>query len=239
MRYSLQLLIAAGVLAPASARADQKEEAKDHFEKAGIAHKEGRYEEALTELNIAYSLDPNPAFLYSIGQVKVMQGECGEAIVFYERFLATKPSAEATTKAQEAIETCKRLEPAKDKPPEKVYVTKTTTIRSQTRPWYTDVVGDTFLVLGIAAGGASGTFYYLAVKDRDDADRSVTYEEYDALVESAQSRQTYSWVLAGGAGLFVTCAVISYLVRDRTVESRSVALVPTSDGAVVTWGGRF
>ena len=241
MRASLYLLIAALALAPANAFADKKAEAKDHFERAGVAHKEGRYDDALTQLNIAYSLDPNPAFLYSIGQVKVMQGECGEAIVFYERFIASQPSAEAKAKAQEAIETCKRLEPAKKEkaPPEKIYVTKTERVSTRTRPWYTDGVGDTFLILGIAAGGTSGFFYYLAINDRDTAETSENYEAYDALIARAQQRQMYSWALAGGAGVFVTCAVISYLVRDRTVETRSVALVPTNDGAMVTWAGRF
>lgn len=241
MRVLLHLWIAALALAPAIAHADKKTEAKEHFEKAGAAHKEGRYDDALTELNIAYTLDPNPAFLYSIGQVKVMQGECGEAIVFYQRFIESKPSAEATAKAQEAIDTCKRLEPEKKEkaPPEKVYVTKTQTIHTRTKPWYTDAVGDTFLILGVVAGGASGFFYYQAIQDRDTADTAENYEAYDELVARAKMRQTYSWALAGGAGLFVTCAFISYAVRDRTEESRSVALVPTSDGAMVTWAGRF
>lgn len=241
MRASLHLLIAALALAPATAFADKKTEAKEHFERAGAAHKDGRYDDALTELNIAYSLDPNPAYLYSIGQVKVMKGECGEAIVFYQRFIESKPSAEAQAKAQEAIDTCKRLEPEKKEkaPPEKIYVTKTERVSTRTRPWYTDGVGDTFLILGIAAGGASGFFYYSAISDRDAADSSESYEAYDALIERARTRQTYSWALAGGAGVFVTCALISYLVRDRTVETRSVALVPTNDGAMVTWAGRF
>jgi tetratricopeptide (TPR) repeat protein len=237
MRYLL-LLITLSVSVPAYA--DKKTEAKEHFDKAGVAHKEGRYEDALTELNIAYTLDPAPAYLYAIGQVHVMMGQCNDAVTFYQRFLDTKPSKEAADKAQEAIDTCKRLEPQKEKPqPEKIYVNKTTTIHTRTRPWYTDGVGDTFLILGVAAGGVGGFFYGKALTDRDEAEKAMDYQSYDSLVARAQDNQRLALIIGAGAGVAVTAAVIIYLARDRTVETRSIAVAPTSDGALVTWAGRF
>jgi len=57
------------LVAPASAFAGKKEEAKAHITKATKAHKDGRFEEARVELEAAYALDPNPDLLYAIGQV--------------------------------------------------------------------------------------------------------------------------------------------------------------------------
>ena len=72
----MRSLIAFTILAciEATAFADAKAEAKDHLKRAGIAHKEKRYDEALTELKISYTLDPQPALLYAIGQVYVARG---------------------------------------------------------------------------------------------------------------------------------------------------------------------
>ena len=235
-------MFALALLAPLSARADKKAEAKEHFAKAEEAHKDGRYDDALTELNIAYTLDPQPELLYAIGQVHVMKGECVEAIPFYQRFLDSNPSDAATTKTKEAIETCKRLQPGEKVRTEKVYITvpgKTTTVTKETSPWYTDALGDTFLILGLGAGGAAGWFYSQALSDRTHADQVTSYAEYDSLLKTAQNKQLYSIIAAGAGGALVTIAIITYAVRDRTHERRTVAVVPTSDGAMVTWGGHL
>jgi len=242
MRSLPRLLFAFAVLAPLSAHADKKAEAKEHFGKAEEAHKDGRYDDALTELNIAYTLDPQPELLYAIGQVHVMKGECVEAIPFYQRFLDSNPSDAATTKTKEAIETCKRLQPGEKVRTEKIYIQvpgKTTTVTRETSPWYTDAVGDTFLILGLAAGGGAGWFYSQAIADRNHADQATSYTEYDSLLKGAQQKQMYSIIAAGSGGALVTIALITYLVRDRSHERRTIAVVPASDGAMVTWGGRF
>lgn len=249
MRASLSLAL---VLALAgSARADAKQEAKAHLDKAAAAHQAGRYDEARKELEIAYTLDPNPALLYAIGQVHVMQGQCTQAITFYERFLESNPSEAQAAKAREAIETCRKLQ-TPDKPVEQptepvqpqvieqpVVIEKPVTIVTTTRPWYTDVVGDVLVGTGLVTGIASVFFYRGALADRDDADRVMSYQQYDDLLADAASKQRVAIILAAGASALVTAGVISYVVRDRTVETRKVAIVPTSQGGMVTWFARF
>jgi tetratricopeptide (TPR) repeat protein len=96
------------------AAADPKVESKQHFDAASTAHKEGRFKDALTELMVAYALDPRPELLYAIGQIHVKLGQCPQAITFYQRFIDTKPKAEHAARAEKAIEICKTNPP----PPE-------------------------------------------------------------------------------------------------------------------------
>lgn len=246
MRVGLSLLLLTGLAG--SAIADAKQEAKLHLDKAGIAHKEGRYDDARKELEIAYTLDPQPALLYAIGQVHVMQGQCPQAITFYERFIESKPSEAQAKKAQEAIDTCKKLQAEKpadkpvviEKPVEKpVIVEKPVTVVTTTKPWYTDVVGDVLVGVGLAVGVTGAIFYKGALSDRDAADRVMSYEEYDGLIDDSSSKQRLAIILGASGGALIVGGIISYIVRDRTVETRTVAVTPTSQGGIVTWSARF
>src|SRR5439155_21886635 len=59
------------------------------------------------ELKTAYLLDPRPEILYAIGQAHSRLGQCEEAKVFYERFLATRPEADIATATRDAMAACK------------------------------------------------------------------------------------------------------------------------------------
>ena len=115
MKHFITLLL---LLAPATALADAKADAKMHIEKATAFHSEGKYKEALEQLTLAYALDPKPELLYAIGQVHVQLGNCPQAISFYERFLATKPDKGPAGAAKEAIKTCKNAPPSVEPKPD-------------------------------------------------------------------------------------------------------------------------
>ena len=113
------------------------------------------------------------------------------------------------------------------------------TIVSSTRPWYTDVVGDVLVGAGLAVGIASVIFYRGALTDRDDADTVMSYDKYDELLARADDKQTYALVFAASGAALITAGIISYVVRDRTVESRTVSVIPTKQGGLVTWFAQF
>jgi tetratricopeptide (TPR) repeat protein len=234
------------VVSPASAFADAKADAKQHLERAMAAHKDARYADALTELKIAYTLDPQPALLYAIGQVHVMQGQCDQAITFYQRFIDAKPGPAQVAKADQAIETCKQIEAEKPKQPKEQEPPQLVPSRepplrveTSTAPWYSDWLGDALVGSGIAAGIVGTLFYRSAISDRDDADTATTYERYDELLARSGDKQRISIGFAAGAGVLVTAGVISYIVRDRKVETRTLIAAPTRQGAVITWFGHF
>ena len=78
--------------APKRPTAKAKAAAKKHMEKAATATTEGRHQEALTELDAAYQLDPQPMLLLARGHLYVKLERCEDAIRLYEEYLATKPA---------------------------------------------------------------------------------------------------------------------------------------------------
>jgi len=104
-------------VAPATALADKKEDAKAHVAKATKAHKEGHFDVARVELEAAYALDPKPELLYGIGQVDAKLGKCGEATTYFKRFVATQKDPQVAKVVDQAIAACKPAPEAATNPP--------------------------------------------------------------------------------------------------------------------------
>jgi len=99
----LACLFLALAIAPAAARADNKEDARVHVANATRAHKAGHYDEARLELEAAYALDPDPAVLYALGQVHAKLGHCREATAYFTRFGATQKDPQVTKVVEQEI----------------------------------------------------------------------------------------------------------------------------------------
>ena len=83
-----------------------KEEAKRRIDRAAALHKQGKFDDALAELEAAYKLDPQVDLLFSIGQVYAKLGRCDEARHEYEEFAAKKKSMQASQIVEQAIAAC-------------------------------------------------------------------------------------------------------------------------------------
>jgi tetratricopeptide (TPR) repeat protein len=105
LRFASLVIVLA--VAPATALADKKAEAKAHVAKATKAHKEGHFEMARVELEAAYALDPRPDLLFAIGQVYAKLGECGEATTYFKRFVVTQKDPQVAKVIDQAIAACK------------------------------------------------------------------------------------------------------------------------------------
>jgi tetratricopeptide (TPR) repeat protein len=259
---SLLFLLA---LAPSTAFADAKAEAKIHIDKATAFHGDGKFKQALDELTLAYALDPKPELLYAIGQVHVQLGNCTEAIAFYERFLTTKPAAGPTAAAKEAIQSCKSAappepkpdpkpdpvpdpkpdpEPVKDPepPPNQPPPKPETPPSTGGSPWYKDVIGDVLVSGGIVSGVLGVVFYtQMSAKldDAEDRSKTTTIAEHDALRDEARSKRNLALGFGIGGVALVGAGIVRYMMRDNGERSSKVAVTPTSDGGLITVMGRF
>ncbi|MFO8072022.1 MAG: tetratricopeptide repeat protein [Polyangia bacterium] len=75
--------------------ADQDRElARDHFEKGRDRFRAGRYREAIEHFELAYELAPAPEILYNIGRCHEELGEESNAVDNYEMYLRMSPEAE-------------------------------------------------------------------------------------------------------------------------------------------------
>jgi hypothetical protein len=235
------VLVAALIALPLSASAGPKEkaEAQTHIQNATAAHEAGSFDVALTELEAAYALDPQPDLLYAIGQVQVKLNNCPIAITYYEKFLATKPAAESTAAANEAINTCKtqmatqppqpepQPEPTPEPPPP-----------PPPEPRKFDIIGTTLVGVGVLSTVVGVVMYSSAVNDLDDAENAPTYQEHETLVDDAHSKRTYA-VIFTAAGVAAIGVGAWHYLTFRKKEQSSVSVSPTKSGGMVTWQGSF
>lgn len=261
---SLRLLtVLALVGAPLVATADSpKIEARQHVARATELHKAGQFEDALLELKTAYALDPQPQLLFAMGQLHVRLGQCGQAISFYERFLATRPSRDTASLANEAIETCRTAPPEPApvlapipvgahvappsidvSPPAAPVAERPAPARStpprEPAPWYSNYVAGGLVAGGVASGVAALVVYSIARRDRDRADTITDYEAYEHAIDGVQTKQTFSIVLGVAAAALITTGGIQYWRSHRREHDRGVQVAPTRGGGMVTWSGGF
>ncbi|HEX3905357.1 MAG TPA: tetratricopeptide repeat protein [Polyangia bacterium] len=96
-RWLLAALIAFGA---ATAHADNRDDAKKHFQAGKRHHDAGEWDAALAEYLHAYQLDPSPAFLFNIGQVYRLKGDRDKALDYYQRYLEAAPHAQGSEEAR-------------------------------------------------------------------------------------------------------------------------------------------
>jgi tetratricopeptide (TPR) repeat protein len=102
-------LVVAAVALLALASPVRAQPAPEHPPLAGLvdaaedAYRRGDFARARELLLQAYELTPEPALLFPLGQVEFNLGHYKEAIDYYERYLATDPTAEQAALAQQAI----------------------------------------------------------------------------------------------------------------------------------------
>jgi tetratricopeptide (TPR) repeat protein len=238
----------AAFAAPASA---DPSAAQPHIDRATALHKESKFAEALDELKLAYALDAQPNLLYAIAQVHVKLGRCTDAIAFYEKFLAAKPDAGPASAARQAIEVCKTNPPPPEVTPEPTppppppeptppaFVMSPPPPVAGPEPLYADPIGGVLVGAGVISGVVAIVMYRGATSDLDDAEMAATYQESEKLVDSGHSKRTYAAIATGGAVALIAAGVVHMVVRDRGGQERTVALTPSTGGAVITWGGHF
>jgi hypothetical protein len=217
----------------------EKKQAQKHIDKATEAHQAGNYDLALTELQTAYTLDAQPDLLYAIGQVHVKLGKCDAAITSYEQFLATKPPAEPTSAAQEAIETCKVQLAAAQAPPEPAPAPTPPPApppAPEGKAFYTDILGTALVGTGVASAVVGIVMYSKATSTLDEAEMAPTYNEHERLVGDARGQRNLGLVFGAVGAVAIGVGVWRYV----TVRSeQSVTVTPTTSGGMVSWAGRF
>jgi tetratricopeptide (TPR) repeat protein len=256
----LTILVATSLmLASTGAFADDaKAAAKQHVASARVLHAQQRFTEAVAALEAAYTLDPKPSLLFALGQLHVQLGRCERAVVFYRRFLATRPKREDAAVAREAMTACKTVSPirvttspraiapplpeplpavprAPETPPQALALPVRTTRDSHRTA---RGVGLGLVVAGVGAAAGSLMLYRAAIDDRDRADAAATYEDYERLIDRAGTRYTGS-VVAGAIGVAaITAGVIVFAIRRRDTV-HTVRVTPGGGGASVRWSARF
>jgi tetratricopeptide (TPR) repeat protein len=254
VRTALLVVLLVLAAAAGTARADARAEARLRMERAAELHRNGKFADALNELTVAYALDPRPEMLYGIGQLHVALGNCAQAILFYERFLSTRPDPLPAAAATEAIETCRRDpdslkdapapepgSPAEPPPPPAAEPppAEPPPAGGPTR-WYTDKLGGALLGGGVVLGAIAVATYASARSDLDAAEAAPDVQTHDELAGRARDKRTIAAVLGvAGVGL-AGAAVTRYVLVRRAGAPAAVGVTPApGGGGLVTWRVRF
>jgi tetratricopeptide (TPR) repeat protein len=114
MRALLLIALVALLPLPALAQLQSlKPAAKAKLDKGMKYASEKRYDEAIKELRSGYSMSEAREFLYAMGQVERLRGNCRTALVHYQAFLDASPAPDQVNAAKVQMDRCEaELKPA-------------------------------------------------------------------------------------------------------------------------------
>ena len=242
--------------AHAQLTADQKQEMRQHYEKATRAYDIEKYGEAVDEYQKAYEIGGDPAMLYNIAQAYRLNKQAPDALHFYRRYLQRSPNArnredverkiadleqsiEAKRKADEAAAAAARLRappPVKPAPQPAVFAApKVVTVAPAPAPEGVNgmrVAGIVVTSVGAAALITSGITGYLAGKKGDDlTNASKNGGTFNPSVESSgKTLNTVAIATVIGGGVMAVVGTVLIVVSGKgdgeATAAKPVALAP-------------
>jgi tetratricopeptide (TPR) repeat protein len=80
--------------------------AREHLTRGLRLYDAQKYADAIAEFQAGYQIDPQPDFLYAMGQAERLNGDCRRAIAAFEAYLRTSPSPKQGASAKEKLAWC-------------------------------------------------------------------------------------------------------------------------------------
>jgi tetratricopeptide (TPR) repeat protein len=80
--------------------------AQDHLTRGLRLYDVQQYDEAIAEFRAGYAIEPNPQFLYALGQALRKKGDCAAAVESYRAYLRTAPAERQAQAAEDQITRC-------------------------------------------------------------------------------------------------------------------------------------
>jgi tetratricopeptide (TPR) repeat protein len=102
------------LLVSAVARADDLQDAREHYSKATRAYEVGQYDEAIAEFATAYKLKDDPSILFNLAQAHRMGGHRDEALRTYRMFLLKVPDSPNRREVEAIINTLSQQNGSED-----------------------------------------------------------------------------------------------------------------------------
>lgn len=210
------------------------EKARELARKSTEAYRRGDFREAISLLDEAYELDPQPVLLFNRARAEEGLGNTDAAIAGYERFLEEEPTARDRGAIEQRLVTLRRQRD------ERIAFEKSRSARSQEpareqapsqRPHESS--SPSFLPYVVAGVGAAalatgGLFGAMALSTRDDAVAEPVQQKAIELKGDASSLATMSTVSFIVGGILVATGA-AWWFYDGT-RSRQRASVPLRVG---------
>jgi len=227
-----------------------------HLDRGIEFYAERQFELAIIEFRAGFALDPRPDFLFALAQAERLSGDCATAVVYYRRFLQTKPEVNQAEAAGVNMKRCvralesgpggKQLARPSDAlsaaeksggapPPLTPLANSRPAIDSERssaprKPWYRDVLGTGLLVSGVIGVGVGSGFFVASSSTQSDARAATDAVEYEDLISRARSQRTVSIAALSIGSALIGGAIIRYVTRGSTEERTRLTAAPTANG---------
>ena len=261
MRISVIAPVVMALLAGvAAAQPVDKAAAQAAFAEGQQRYAAGEYLPAAVKFEAAYAADPDPVYLFNVAQAYRLGNACGKAAGYYRRFLEAVPNPPNLVNVKQYIEqsdACAKasgtLEPGTPliEPTEPVVVTPPIKDRPETadpggtKRW----VGIGLMFVGGAALGTGVYFTTVIGGIEDDRAREKTKlgcsvanpcaADWSKSFDDDGKRAQLKEIVAFSVGGVAVVGGIALYILGRNPESSSVAIVPTTGGAVAVSSFRF
>lgn len=242
------------VVAPGESRAQssasQTAESADPHVAAGLAHYEAReFEAAIGEFLAGHAIEPRAELLFAVAQAERRSGDCASALIYYRRFLATRPSDEQARAARLHIDNCRAALASGPGARAERRALHALAPVAQHGPWYHDFAGDALLGAGTLSVLMGVGFVTISGAAREHAASAATYPEYERETARARHYGTWGTVAIATGSVLVAGAVYRFHRRSARPQTRhpgqqandrrALSLLPLANGLAWSYGGTF
>jgi tetratricopeptide (TPR) repeat protein len=217
-------------------------EARELLERAVRYYETQEYEQAIDALKQGYQLDPQPAFLYTLGQAERSRGNCARAIEAYRSFLRTHPPEKQAQLAHVNIERCtEELKHPAAPPPApsttpasspSIPTTKPSLLLSPSRArrWPAWVLIGTGVAVAVAGGAVYGTARRRFDELKASCDGVCAPQSWQSW--SSATDASYALLAIGGAALVGGIIWMALPSRKQSQHAAGSASMATGSLAV-------
>ena len=233
--------------APPPVSEEEKSEAEKLSEEAIGKFQEKDFEGAAALFEKAYSIDPQPNYLFNIGRVYEEAGDLEKAVEFYgkfvkqpgvdldsrgvalERLKVLREILEQTQEPQQGEEPEEPTEPEEPEEVEPVEPPPPEPVDDGSAKKRKSMRGAGFGLLGVGAAAVIGGAVTggLAQGDNNSASEAATPAESQDLLDSSRTKALVADVLFGVGGALVLTGVILVAVGSKKPKGERVAVTPT------------
>ncbi|HEU0033661.1 MAG TPA: tetratricopeptide repeat protein [Kofleriaceae bacterium] len=261
---ALAAILAAGVFAaPLSVHADPAVPAKarELAAKGKEAHQKGDYARAIAAFKEAYVIAPSPALLFNLAQAYRLQGNCDDAVLMYQRYLASGPDAEGRELAEGHLATVQRCVQKRNlnipmdesmqylsmpTPPKDLGIVDKPVDSPRdpsTSGRLKKDIGIGVGVGGLAALAVAGYYGYRAYDASNEVEdlyaSGAKWKQIQPIDERGKSAATTAKIFGVGGGAALATGITLYVLGKRTERLAPIAVTPTAKGAQVGMAWRF
>jgi tetratricopeptide (TPR) repeat protein len=240
------------VLATSALAQPKKVEAETAYKAGQALYGKDDYEGAAKQFRAAYDLDPDPVYLFNIAQAYRLAKRCADAAEYYRKFLVEAkkaPNEDVVKQYIVEVDACAKQQAAAAQPTIEPPPVEPQPV-SEPPPVEGHRSGGTKRLIGYGVTGAGaigvglGFFFMTRVSHWEDVANKAcrpgecTWDETtmdkrddaDKKGKRAEKLMVGSWIAGGaavGAGVFL-------ILTGGPRTERSVAIVPTGNGAMVS-----